>query len=716
MLRKLLGVLVLFASLAGSASSQIVVSGGTNVSGGTSATSQALLNNLITDGDSITFGVGVTTPWPSLINTTGYTVSNIAISGANCGSSGFTSRVSAVMVPGTPNIISIWCGTNNIAGGQTPSTAYGFLSAYISGARAYAAANSIPNLKIIVATMLSRDNPAGLDTNRAAWNNLIRANTAGADFVIDFDSLSIGGGQLGCNGCATTSGDFNTDHIHPNNAGELIEVAAFQAVIPQLVFVSQSGGSASCGADGTKTTVSVSTLNSTAAYWGPSNTIKLCGTITTAIVAAGSGSSGNPINLIWETGASVQVCSTTGAVRLPGVAFIVADLGGNSNAVECPNNGTGLSTTINALGIGDGTTAGTFGGSGFTNIEIRNGQIGPMFVHSGSASQGVSSTGIAFDSHGNNLIHDISFQDTAFGIMTGLVTTMSGDAVYKNFFNNVATGEWYASEGSSGTASGFQWHDNHFTSTTNWATTGNAIHQEALQIFANGAGTAVNGTLIYNNHLDGSWPASGGTAGIFIEQANNGDGSSQTGTIFNNILELANGSAIPGDGMIFIATQNNTFGVYNNTINCNSISNATGVELDGGTSQVLTFSNNIVENCTTYFYNPDTGGTFTGNNNIYNGTGGWVWQGVSKSTIAAWRTASSLDSSSSTSSAGLNSDYTITNSSSLAHTLPGQNLTSLSIPQLDIGAPQNFGASATCGTGCAARPSTGNWDVGAYPF
>lgn len=481
-------------------------------------------------------------------------------------------------------------------------------------------------------------------------------------------------------------------------------------------FVSQSGGSVSCGADGTQTTISIATLNSTGADWAANNLINLCGTITTAVVAAGSGSSGNPITLQWETGASVQVCSTTGAVQLPGRSFIVTDLGGNSNAVECPNNGTGLGTTINALGIGDGTTAGSFGGSGFTSIEIRNGQIGPMFVHSGSAAQGVSSTGIAFDSHGNNLIHDISFQDTAFGIMTGLVTTMSGDAVYKNSFSNVATGEWYASEGSSGTASGFQWHDNHFTSTTNWATTGNAIHQEALQIFANGAGTAVNGTLIYNNHLDGSWPASGGTAGIFIEQASNGDGSSQTGTIFNNVLELANGSAIPGDGMIFIATQNNTFGVYNNTINCNSISNATGVELDGGTAQVLTFSNNIVENCTTYFYNPDTGGTFSGNNNIYNGTGGWVWQGVSKSTLSAWQSASSLDSSSSTSSAGINSDYTVTNTSSLAHTLPGQNLNSLSISQLDIGAPQNFGPSATCGTGCVARPSSGNWDVGAYVF
>lgn len=217
-MRILLSLLLLFQT----------ASGGIKLSGGVALNNQILPKNAVFDGDSITFGTGVTTPWPSLINTTGYTTSNIAVAGSNCGSAGFTSRVSAVMVSGTPNVIYIWCGTNNIAGGQTPSTAYGFLASYISGARSYAAANGIPNLTMIVATMLSRDNPAGLDTNRATWNNLIRANSAGADSIVDFDPTN-----LGCNGCASNTTYFNTDKIHPNNTGETTYIVpAMQAVLP----------------------------------------------------------------------------------------------------------------------------------------------------------------------------------------------------------------------------------------------------------------------------------------------------------------------------------------------------------------------------------------------------------------------------------------------------------------------------------------------------
>jgi hypothetical protein len=76
--------------------------------------------------------------------------------------------------------------------------------------------------------MLSRDNPAGFDVARAQYNTLIRANTAGADFVVDFDPT-----VLGCNGCASNTFYFNIDKIHPNNIGEYgIIVPMMQAVLP----------------------------------------------------------------------------------------------------------------------------------------------------------------------------------------------------------------------------------------------------------------------------------------------------------------------------------------------------------------------------------------------------------------------------------------------------------------------------------------------------
>jgi lysophospholipase L1-like esterase len=227
--QKILVVLCCFGLLTGLARAQ-TASGGVKYSGGIKVLGDPF-DVLVADGDSITFGVGVTTPWPSLISAPAFTVHNIGVSGANC--SAARTAYQPFLQAGKRNFLFIWCGTNNIAGGQSAATTYTALSGYISAARAYASANSITSLTIITATMLSRDNPAGLDSVRAAFNTSVRTNTAGADFVIDFDSLSIGGGQLGCNGCATTSGDFGGDFIHPNNTGETgIIVPAFQAVIP----------------------------------------------------------------------------------------------------------------------------------------------------------------------------------------------------------------------------------------------------------------------------------------------------------------------------------------------------------------------------------------------------------------------------------------------------------------------------------------------------
>lgn len=231
-MRRYLSILLilLLTSLGGGLAKSQSASGGVKISGGVMVGGAAATNQLITDGDSLTFGIGVTTPWPSLLTSTGYTLNNIAVSGANC--SAARTAYQPFLIPGVRNVLYIWCGTNNIAGAQTPATTYTALSGYISGARAYATAHSITNLIIITATMLSRDNPAGLDTNRAAFNALVTGNAAGADFVIDFDALTWGSGQLGCNGCATTSGNFNSDHIHWNNTGEAFGVSAFQSVLP----------------------------------------------------------------------------------------------------------------------------------------------------------------------------------------------------------------------------------------------------------------------------------------------------------------------------------------------------------------------------------------------------------------------------------------------------------------------------------------------------
>lgn len=142
----------------------------------------------------------------------------MAVAGQNCNTS---FAQGALFQPGQKNVVYMQCGTNNIAGGQTAAQTYTALTSYITSAHA-------AGFTIIVATMFSRENPTGLEASRVAYNALIRANTAGADAVVDFDSTA-----LGCNGCANNTIYFNSDKIHPNNTGEInVEVPLFQAVLP----------------------------------------------------------------------------------------------------------------------------------------------------------------------------------------------------------------------------------------------------------------------------------------------------------------------------------------------------------------------------------------------------------------------------------------------------------------------------------------------------
>src|SRR5262249_38912334 len=106
----------------------------------------------------------------------------------------------------------------DIAGtGATPAQTYANLSAYIAAAHA-------TGFKVITATMLSR---VGLDSQKNAYNTLILANSAGADFVVNFT-----GTPLGCDGCYANTTYFTGDQIHPQFfSRQTIEAPAFQSAV-----------------------------------------------------------------------------------------------------------------------------------------------------------------------------------------------------------------------------------------------------------------------------------------------------------------------------------------------------------------------------------------------------------------------------------------------------------------------------------------------------
>src|SRR5258708_23135164 len=128
---------------------------------------------------------------------------------------------------------------------------------------------------------------------------------------------------------------------------------ALPAMAASDIYISQSGtgNGTSCGSP-----LSAAWFN-TAANWGtgsgqigPGKTVHLCGTFTgtagsTMLTAHGSGTSGNPITILFEPGAvlTAPYWSSTGGLVLSGQSWIVVngDIGGGRQGIiQSTDNGS----------------------------------------------------------------------------------------------------------------------------------------------------------------------------------------------------------------------------------------------------------------------------------------------------------------------------------------------------------------------------------------
>jgi hypothetical protein len=160
-------------------------------------------NVLVADGDSITVGFGVTTPWPQLLSINGsnpWNIVNVAVNGETLATmlANAAADVDPLYVSGVGNICVIWGGTNDIADGATAIATYANLTSYI-------AARHVVGWKVITITMLSR-----VSVSNTAYNALILANTAGADAVVN-----LSGEPLGSPTDYSNTTYFQVGGIHP---------------------------------------------------------------------------------------------------------------------------------------------------------------------------------------------------------------------------------------------------------------------------------------------------------------------------------------------------------------------------------------------------------------------------------------------------------------------------------------------------------------------
>ena len=164
---------------------------------------------------------------------------------------------------------------------------------------------------------------------------------------------------------------------------------------------------------------------------GPGTTVHICGTITdsangTLLTAQGSGASGNPVTIFFESGASLQSPGENTFIELSSNNYFIIDGGStcgwitgarvncNGSIVNTLNGFSGqtcpggsCTQQIQTKAIDMATTA--------TGLEVRNLLIGPGYIHGGTSDTTFSSPGPnciitpANANIHNNIMHDFGW-------------------------------------------------------------------------------------------------------------------------------------------------------------------------------------------------------------------------------------------------------------------------------------------------------------------
>lgn len=475
------------------------------------------------------------------------------------------------------------------------------------------------------------------------------------------------------------------------------------------IYVSQSGtGTGTSCTD----TLPVSWFN-TAANWGsgpsqigPGTTVHLCGTFAgsagqTMLTFQGSGVSGSPITLLFESGANLTApyWSSNGAINTNGNTWLVVN-GDVTNHRQGVIQNTANGTSLANLQISRGILA-----DNCTNCTIQNMTIANLYVHSSTSDAGISASSVncVRDIGGDNFsVNNVLCHDAGWGIFaTSSNFTLSNSEIY-----NVDHGAADAKTGS-GTLTNINIYGNHFHDYAAWDTGANAYHHDGIHIWAN-SGAQVSGGNIYDNLFDGDVGANV-TAHVYIETVVGSPAGTYASNmnIFNNLFlppsTQRNYRAIWLDGGAGNPANN---AAYNNFINTGANS-YDAVRANGQSS--VTFQNNIVMSSGTgssdiVLTSNTTVGTVDYNAYLSN-TGGntFVWQSSFIGSLATWRTLCLCDLHSQLVAASQ------INATSDGHLLSGSvaigagtNLTALAIATLDFDKAGN------------PRPASGAWTAGAF--
>jgi hypothetical protein len=432
---------------------------------------------------------------------------------------------------------------------------------------------------------------------------------------------------------------------------------------------------------------------------GAGSTVHLCGTFTASAGASGylsvqgSGSSGNPITVLFESGAilTAPYWGANGALLASSLSWIIID-GGTSGTVQATANGSALANQQDGSGVVL---------SSCDHCEVKNLTISNIYVHSslsdnsGQNTIGINESGGSSSNLHNNTIHDVNacIQYTYPGS-----TTVSNLSIFQNTTYNCNHGITVGDGNTSAVISTVLIYQNSFHDAVSWDDTADNNHHDGIFAFAVHASSTLTGLQIYNNHVYGDWGIHC-TANIYVSQT--AGGSVNTYYVFNNLLGATNASTHACGNGFLSANSNGGFWLNNTAI---SDSNASLVGFNSlGTGH--TIKNNAFYNIFTGIYSPvGTSITASDYNSFFglNGSLAMHYQGTWYGSVPAWVTGTGFDTHSVTSNPNFGAGAIPQSGSPLI--AAGTNLTSLSITAL------NSDASGI------SRPASLPWDIGAYQF
>ena len=475
------------------------------------------------------------------------------------------------------------------------------------------------------------------------------------------------------------------------------------------VYISQSGGAVSCGADGTQSTTALASVS-----WATSGTYKLCGTITSQVAIGAGGTSGTPLNLLFESGSSIQLpyCLGSGCINTNGYSYVTID-GQNVGSIGSTNNGSA------SLGYANQISGEGIYGAAASHVTIKNLTIGPIYVHdnTGNDTSGQSSAEIYFgnDAGNSNLTIDHNtLHDADMGITVNASSmTVSNNTVYNNNWMMLLGCPIATCSGDfvfGNTASGF----------SAWDTTSGAFHHNFVHAYGNSTGTVSN-IYVYNNviHADGV----SATSWLFFSEASI---TLNNQYLFNNVIFATATSSAGIDlgalGSNWLVANNTIIGVY-----------PTGAMIQGNCLATwkavtsFTAENNIITTCggsQMNFVSPVPVSPVVDFNVYAQENPGasypWGYNGAQITTLAGWRTAAG--GSCPSTGFDCHGSYSALASTVLNNTTgvivgggpangTGANLYSTCNGQA------NPGLGALCYDAAGvARPASGAWDVGAYQY